>query len=80
MKPLVDKLNKLYKDGKLYTFILFRVCYTQFIFLFFYSGVEVNTPTGKIQVHCMVLMCSADLPAKAKVGNCVQYNGYNGCM
>eukprot|EP00731_Ephydatia_muelleri_P006669 Em0003g917a len=56
MKPLVDKLNKLYKDG-----------------------VEVNTPTGKIQVHCMVLMCSADLPAKAKVGNCVQYNGYNGC-
>eukprot|EP00731_Ephydatia_muelleri_P035226 Em0106g11a len=57
MKPLVDKLNKLYKDG-----------------------VEVNTPTGKIQVHCMVLMCSADLPAKAKVGNCVQYNGYNGCM
>ena len=62
-----------------YIFILFRVCYTQFIFLFFYSGVEVKTPTGKIQVHCMVLMCSADLPAKAKVGNCVQYNGYNGC-
>ena len=27
----------------------------------------------------MILICSADLPAKAKVGNCVQYNGSNTC-
>ena len=69
MKPLVDKLNKLYKDGKLYSWIIYLYYSgfaTQFI-NFFNSGVEVNTPTGKIQVHCMILMCSADLPAKAKL-------------
>ena len=51
MKPLVDKLNKLYEDGK-YTFIylLFRVRY---IILFINSVVEVNTPTGKIQVRSL---------------------------
>ena len=27
----------------------------------------------------MVLMCTADLPAKAKVANSVQYNGYYRC-
>ena len=37
------------------------------------------TPTGVMQIYCMILMCAADLPAKAKVANCVQYNGYYGC-
>lgn len=27
----------------------------------------------------MILMCTADLPAKAKVANSLQYNGYFGC-
>ena len=27
----------------------------------------------------MILLCTADLPAKAKVANSVQYNGYFGC-
>ena len=40
-----------------------------------------------MQSHAMIIMCTADLPAKAKVANHVQYNCYyalhnlqpNGC-
>lgn len=41
---------------------------------------EVHTPAGKLVSRCVLLICCADLPAKAKVANSVQYNGYNGCM
>lgn len=34
---------------------------------------------GNVISKVMLLVCSADLPAKAKVANSVQYNGYHGC-
>ena len=29
--------------------------------------------------HAILLTCSVDLPAKSKICNCMQYNGYYGC-
>ena len=29
--------------------------------------------------HAILLTCSVDLPAKSKICNCLQYNGYYGC-
>ena len=42
-------------------------------------GIEVQTPDGTMTSRSMILMCTADLPAKAKVANSLQYNGYFGC-
>lgn len=53
--------------------------HTIFIYMFNFSGFDVCTPAGKKKAHAIILHCSADLPAAAKVGNHMQYNGYYGC-
>lgn len=47
--------------------------------VFSFTGVMVNTPEGKKRTRAAILVCSADLPAKALIANCNQYNGYFGC-
>ena len=43
------------------------------------SGVEVTTPDGKQTCKACLLLCSADLPARATVLNMRQFNGQHGC-
>lgn len=47
--------------------------------MYFFPGITVQTPDGIMNSKAMILLCTADLPAKAKVANSVQYNGYYGC-
>ena len=42
-------------------------------------GIPVNTPLGPRQLHCAMLLCCVDLPARALVLNMKQYNGKFGC-
>lgn len=43
------------------------------------SGMTVHTPSGDKKMKCVLLAGVFDLPAKAAVMNCIQYNGYYGC-
>ena len=43
------------------------------------SGVKVTLPNKTITVHAKLLYVVADLPAKAILLNCNQYNGAYGC-
>lgn len=43
------------------------------------TGFEVVTPQGPMIVKAHLLLCSVDLPAKAIVLNCKQFNGEYGC-
>lgn len=47
--------------------------------MFTFTGVIENTPEGKKRARAAILLCSADLPAKALVANSYQYNGHFGC-
>ena len=44
-----------------------------------FIGFEVVTPEGPMIVKAHLLICSVDLPAKAIVLNCKQFNGEYGC-
>ena len=46
---------------------------------FLTEGIEVLCPEGNFVSKVILLVCTADLPAKAKVANSTQYNGYCGC-
>ena len=48
--------------------------------IFFYQGVCIETSDGVFLSYAMLLICTADLPARAKVANHVQFNGYYGCI
>ena len=74
MKPLVKKFNDLYQKGKK----IITYC-TNELKHHFIIGIQVQTPVGTLTCKAMILLCTADLPAKAKVANSVQYNGYFGC-
>lgn len=39
----------------------------------------MQTPEGEMKSKSMLLLFTGDLPARAKVANAVQYNGYYGC-
>ena len=42
-------------------------------------GIQVEVPSGVMQTRAVLLMCSADLPAKASLTNMKQFNGAYGC-
>ena len=50
-----------------------------FIIIHVRVGIEVNTPDGVMKAHAIILICSIDLPAQAKVLNMKQYNGKFAC-
>ena len=44
-------------------------------FIIIHVGIDVNTPDGVMKAHAIILICSVDLPAQAKLLNMKQYNG-----
>ena len=46
---------------------------------FIIIGIEVSTPDGAMEAHAIILICSVDLSAQAKVLNMKQYNGKFAC-
>jgi hypothetical protein len=45
-----------------------------------YTGLEIDIPKeGKHTVRAQLLCVVVDLPAKAAILNCMQYNGAYGC-
>ena len=42
-------------------------------------GIRVTSPTGVMTCKAKLLMCSADLPARASVLNMKKFNGAHGC-
>ena len=44
------------------------------------AGIVVNTPEGVLKARAILLMCSADLPARAILMNIKRWNGAYGCL
>ena len=50
------------------------------LYTYTYTGLEVDVPKeGKRTVRAQLLCVVVDLPAKAAILNCMQYNGEYGC-
>ena len=75
MKPFVYKLNTLYHEGR----YMCACCYVDQPFIKCNTGIDVSCVEGTIVSHVILLAVTADLPAKAKVANSIQFNGYSGC-
>ena len=66
-----------------YTFqasIIISLPFFNYIAIDYHLGICIENDSGVFHSHAMLIMCTADLPAKAKVANHVQYNGYYGCI
>lgn len=44
-----------------------------------YTGIEVETSDGLCKCHAVLLLCSIDLPAQAKLLNMKFFNGKHAC-
>ena len=84
LKPLVDTMNMLYKDGKIIMLNIIR--YTAgYIMLYLcdvthgIAGIEVQTPDGNKQCRAVILVSTLDLQARAIFCNMKAYNGQYSC-
>ena len=68
------EVNSLSTNG-----ITVLTCQTSSLFGFVRIGVTVNSPVGEVTCKARLLMCSADLPARASVLNMKKFNGAYAC-
>ena len=76
LKPLAKSLQKLATEG-----IHILDC-VKFSYTLLYMCIGINIVSYQsTQINCkaILLCCTCDLPAKAAVLNCIQFNGFYGC-
>ena len=83
LEPILMRLKTL-DEGvflrTLYNNTLLSPCMYLHIYICITAGLEVEIPdVGKCVVRAQLLCAVVDLPAKAALLNCLQYNGRYGC-
>ena len=58
---------------------MYACCYVGQPFIKCRTGIDVSCKEGNFFSYVILLAVTADLPAKAKVANSIQFNGYSGC-
>ena len=58
---------------------MYAYCYVDQPFIKHTTGIDVSCVEGNFVSYVIILAVTADLPAKAKVANSIQLNGYSGC-
>ena len=78
LKPIIEHLKLLASEGEV---CMKSSCIHAFYSLFlFFPGITVTVNNVAVTCKAKLLISVADLPAKASLTNCNQYNGQYGCQ